>query len=58
VGISARNVYQGKVSVLKEGPINAKIEITTADGDKIVDTLTEPSVKSLGFLWVQMLWRW
>ena len=46
--ISARNVFKGKVSAIKEGPINAEVEITTAGGDKIVAMLTEASVKSLG----------
>jgi molybdate transport system regulatory protein len=46
--ISARNVFEGKVTALKEGPINAEVEITTAGGDTIVATLTESSVKSLG----------
>lgn len=46
--ISARNVFEGKVTALKEGPINAEAEITTAGGDKIVAMLTQTSVKSLG----------
>ena len=46
--ISARNVFKGTVTEIKDGPINAEIEITTAGGDKIVATLTEASVKSLG----------
>lgn len=48
MSISARNVFKGKVTELKEGPINAEVEITTAGGDKIVAMLTEGSVKSLG----------
>jgi molybdate transport system regulatory protein len=48
MAISARNVFKGKVTEIKEGPINAEIEITTAGGDKIVAVLTEASVKSLG----------
>jgi molybdate transport system regulatory protein len=48
MSISARNVFKGKVTVVKEGPINAEMELTTAGGDKIVATLTEASVKSLG----------
>ena len=44
--ISARNVFKGKVTVVKEGPINAEVEITTAGGDKIVAMLTEASLKS------------
>lgn len=46
--ISARNVFKGTVTEIKDGPINAEIEITTAGGDKIVAMLTEASVKSLG----------
>ena len=48
MAISARNVFTGKVTSLKEGPINAEVEITTPGGDKIVATLTESSVKTLG----------
>ena len=48
MSISARNVFKGKVSAIKGGPINAEIEITTAGGDKIVAMLTEASVLSLG----------
>lgn len=48
MAISARNVFKGKVTDLKEGPIHAEVEITTAGGDKIVATLTGASVKSLG----------
>jgi molybdate transport system regulatory protein len=47
MAISARNLFKGQVTDLKEGPINAEVEITTAGGDKIVATLTEGSVKSL-----------
>lgn len=48
MAISARNVFKGKVTGLKEGPINAEVEITTAGGDTIVAMLTDTSVKSLG----------
>jgi molybdate transport system regulatory protein len=48
MGISARNVFKGKVTAIKGGPIHAEVEITTIGGDKIVATLTEPSVQSLG----------
>jgi molybdate transport system regulatory protein len=50
MAISARNVFKGKVTALKEGPINAEAEITTAAGDTIVATLTQASVKSLGLV--------
>lgn len=46
--ISARNVFKGKITAVKEGPINAEIEITIEGGDKIVATVTDVSVKSLG----------
>lgn len=48
MAISARNVFKGKVTALKEGPINAQVDITTAGGDTIVATLTQASVLSLG----------
>jgi len=48
MSISARNVFKGKVTALKEGPINAEVEITTGGGDTIVAMLTDASVKSLG----------
>lgn len=48
MSISARNVFKGQVTEIKEGPINAEVEITTTGGDKIVAMLTEGSVKSLG----------
>lgn len=41
MSISARNVFKGQVTDIKEGPINAEVEITTAGGDKIVALLTE-----------------
>jgi molybdate transport system regulatory protein len=47
MSISARNVFKGTVSAIKEGPINAEVEITIAGGDKIVAVLTDTSVKSL-----------
>ncbi|MEF8708089.1 MAG: TOBE domain-containing protein [Candidatus Accumulibacter propinquus] len=46
--ISARNVFKGKVTALKEGPIHAEVEISTAGGDTIVATVTDASVRSLG----------
>lgn len=46
--ISARNVFKGKITALKEGPVSAEVEVTTAGGDKIVATVTDASVKSLG----------
>ena len=48
MAISARNVFKGKVTQLKVGPINAEVEIEISGGDRIVAILTETSVKSLG----------
>ncbi len=48
MSISARNVFKGNITALKEGPINAEVEITTPGGDTLVAMLTEASVQSLG----------
>ena len=46
--VSARNVFEGQVTALVNGAVNAEVELTTAGGDKIVAIVTEGSVKSLG----------
>ena len=46
--ISARNVFEGTVSALVDGKVNAEVEITTAGGDRLVAVVTEDSVQSLG----------
>ena len=46
--ISARNVFAGKITALKNGAVNAEVELTTAGGDKIVAIVTEASIASLG----------
>lgn len=46
--ISARNVFEGKISALTNGAVNAELEITTVAGDRIVAVVTEASVRSLG----------
>lgn len=48
MAISARNVFRGKVTAMHEGPVNAEVEVTTANGDRIVAMVTDTSVKSLG----------
>lgn len=48
MSISARNVLQGTITAVKEGPIHAEVELTTAGGDKVITTLTEASAQSLG----------
>ena len=45
--ISARNLFRGQVTALREGPVNAEVELTTATGDRIVATVTDASIKSL-----------
>ena len=46
--VSARNVFEGKISALTNGAVNAELEITTPAGDRIVAIVTEASVRSLG----------
>jgi molybdate transport system regulatory protein len=46
--ISARNIFTGTITALKEGPVNAEVEVTTTGGDKIVAIVTEGSIESLG----------
>ena len=48
MNVSARNVFNGTVTALVAGPVNAEVEITTTGGDKIVAVVTQQSVKSLG----------
>lgn len=46
--ISARNIYKGKITAVKPGPVNAEIDLTTTAGDKIVAIVTNDSAKALG----------
>lgn len=46
--VSARNVFNGQVTRLTDGPVNAEVELTLPGGDKLVAIVTESSVKSLG----------
>jgi molybdate transport system regulatory protein len=46
--ISARNVFKGRITVLKPGVVNSEVGLTTAAGDQIVAIVTNESVKSLG----------
>lgn len=48
MAISARNAFEGSISALTEGKVNAEVEITTAGGDRLVAVVTEGSVASLG----------
>lgn len=46
--ISARNVFEGKISALTTGPVSAEVEVTTVGGDKLVSTITQGSAQALG----------
>lgn len=46
--ISARNVFEGRITALVDGKVNAEVEVTTPGGDRIVAIVTEGSVTSLG----------
>lgn len=46
--ISARNVFEGTISALVNGRVNAEVEVTTAGGDRLVAVVTEGSVAELG----------
>lgn len=48
MSVSARNVFKGKVTSVKDGAVNAEVELTLAGDDKIVAIVTEGSVKDLG----------
>lgn len=50
MSISARNVFKGKISAVKSGPINAEVELSIAGGDRIVAVVTQSSVESLGLV--------
>lgn len=45
--ISARNVFEGSITALVDGKVNAEVEVTTPGGDRIVAVVTEGSVASL-----------
>jgi len=46
--ISARNQIVGKVSEIKNGPVNSEVVVATASGDKIVAVVTHHAVDTLG----------
>ena len=46
--ISARNVFQGKITAIKPGSVNSEVDITLGGNDKIVAIVTNGSVESLG----------
>ncbi len=46
--ISARNVFEGRITALRDGQVNAEVEVTMPGGDRIVAIVTEGSVQALG----------
>ena len=46
--ISARNIFQGKVSAVRIGAVNAEVDFRTAGGDALVAIITNESVHALG----------
>lgn len=46
--VSARNAFEGKVTGIVDGKVNAEVELTLAGGDRIVAVVTEGSVGELG----------
>ena len=47
MNVSARNVFNGKITTLINGAVNAEVELTLPGGDRIVAIVTENSVRSL-----------
>lgn len=48
--ISARNVFEGRISALVPGPVNAEVTLTLAGGDMLVAVVTQASVCDLGLV--------
>ncbi|MBV4458855.1 TOBE domain-containing protein [Pseudomonas sp. COR58] len=46
--VSARNVFKGQVTLVKEGAVNAEVVLTLAGGEQLVAVVTLESIKSLG----------
>jgi molybdate transport system regulatory protein len=46
--ISARNVFEGRISSLVPGPVNAEVTLTLSGGDRLVAVVTQASVRDLG----------
>jgi molybdate transport system regulatory protein len=48
MNVSARNIFEGNITAVVDGAVNAEVELTTKGGDKIVAIVTEGSIQSLG----------
>ena len=46
--ISARNIFQGKITEVKPGSVNSEVDVTLGGDDKIVAIVTNGSVQKLG----------
>lgn len=46
--VSARNRLKGKVVSISPGAVNSEVVLTTAGGHRIVASVTNPSVRTLG----------
>lgn len=46
--VSARNVFEGTVSAVQPGAVNAEVELTLAGGEKLVAVVTMTSLHNLG----------
>ena len=46
--VSARNVFEGRISALVPGPINAEVTLTLPGGDVLVAVITQEAVAELG----------
>lgn len=48
VKTSARNQFFGKVSAIKQGPVNVEVELTLTGGDKVHSVITHDGLDNLG----------
>jgi molybdate transport system regulatory protein len=46
--ISARNIFQGKITEIKSGAVNSEVDVSLGGSDKIVAMVTNSSVQGLG----------
>ncbi|AMK28780.1 TOBE domain-containing protein [Pseudomonas mosselii] len=44
---SARNVFEGSLSAIKPGTVNAEVELTLAAGEKLVAVVTMASLHNI-----------
>ena len=45
---SARNVFKGKISAMKKGPVNTEVTLNLPGGVEIVATVTTTSADNMG----------